>query len=553
MPTTALAPDRILLNANIHTVDPDLPAATGVAIKDGRFVAVGADADIRNLSGPKTVVEDLAGATVIPGLIDAHNHLLATGRVLGQVSLYDCRTIAEITDRIAARAAESPAGTWIIGRGWDESLLDERRHPTRSDLDWVSPDHPVVIHRVWNRLVANTPALAAANISRETPDPSADEEYGGSFERDERGEPTGLFHARAQSLILDAIPEPREEERVAAIAAACRAYNALGITGVAEPGLYPREIRAFQRAQREGVLTVRTELLLAAWGFGKRSEDIADDGDQIEKRLEAAGVTGGFGDDLLRLEGVKLMPDGGISDRTAKMHEAYDGEPDNTGAWVIEPERLSALIRWVHDLGWSMDIHTCGSLTQEVVVRAYAAAQDAAPKPWLRHRVHHAYLPTPETLAVMASHQIPALVSSPFLTNLGEGFVNALGADRAARMMPMRTYLDAGIPLAGSSDSPITDFNPWVGMHAAAVRETVTGRPLGPRERLTPAEALHSYTLGGAHATGQEANRGSISIGKLADLVVLGQDPLAIPAAELRDVRPVATLLGGEWVYDRRD
>ncbi len=416
----------------------------------------------------------------------------------------------------------------------------------------VAPDHPVLIHRVWNRLVANSRALQAAAISRETPDPPAYEEYGGSFERDEHGEPSGLFHARAQSLMLDAVPEPAEEDEVAAIAAACRAYNALGLTGVAEPGLYPREIRAFHRAAQERVLTVRTEMLLAAWGFGKRSEDIADAGDQIERRLASAGVMGGFGDDLLRLEGVKMMPDGGISDRTAKMHEPYEGEPDNTGAWVIEPERLTALIRWVHDLGWSMDTHTCGSLAQEVVVRAYAAAQEAAPRPSLRHRVHHAYLPTPETLELMARHQIPALVSSPFLTNLGEGFVNALGEARAARMMPMRTYLNAGIPLAGSSDSPITDFNPWTGIHAAVVRETVTGRPLGPSERLTPLEALRSYTLGGAYATGQETRRGSITPGKLADLVVLPQDPLTIPSADLKDVRPVATMLGGEWVFGLR-
>ncbi len=552
MPVRPLAPDVILFNATVHTMDPDYPAATAIAVKDGRFVAVGDDAEIRALAGSDTDVEDLEGATVIPGLIDAHNHLLATGRVLGQVQLYDCRSIPEISERIAARVRDTPPGAWIIGRGWDESLLAEGRHPTRHDLDRVAPDHPVLIHRVWNRLVVNSRALQAAGISRETPDPPADEEYGGSFERDEHGEPTGLFHARAQSLMLDAVPEPAEADEVAAIAAACRAYNALGLTGVAEPGLYPREIRAFHRAAQEQVLTVRTELLLAAWGFGKRSEDIADDGDQIERRLASVGVMGGFGDDLLRLEGVKLMPDGGISDRTAKMHEPYEGEPENTGAWVIEPDRLAALIRWVHDLGWSMDIHTCGSLTQEVVVRAYAAAQTAVPRPWLRHRVHHAYLPTPETLDLMATHQIPALVSSPFLTNLGEGFVNALGEARAARMMPMRTYLNAGIPLAGSSDSPITDFNPWVGIHAAVERETVTGRPLGPGERLTPLEALRSYTLAGAYATGQETRRGSITLGKLADLVVLPQDPLTIPTTDLKDIRPVATMLGGEWVFDTR-
>ena len=181
------------------------------------------------------------------------------------------------------------------------------------------------------------------------------------------------------------------------------------------------------------------------------------------------------------------MIDGGMSDRTARMFDAYLDEPDNRGTWVVEPKRLVQLIRWVHDLGWPMDIHTCGDEAQETVVRAFADAQRENPKPWLRHRVHHAYFPTPAALAAMAEAGIPAVVSSPFLTNLGEGFVNSVGPERASRAMPMRTYLNAGVPLAGSSDSYITDYNPWVGMHAAVNRTTATGRDLGKEtEALTP-------------------------------------------------------------------
>jgi predicted amidohydrolase YtcJ len=232
------------------------------------------------------------------------------------------------------------------------------------------------------------------------------------------------------------------------------------------------------------------------------------------------------------------------------MFDSYLDEPDNRGTWVVEPKRLVRLIRWVHDLGWPMDIHTCGDEAQETVVRAFAAAQRENPKPWLRHRVHHAYFPTPAALAAMAEAGIPAVVSSPFLTNLGEGFVNSVGPERASRAMPMRTYLNAGVPLAGSSDSYITDFNPWVGMHAAVNRTTATGRKLGKEtEALTPEEALRSYTLGGAYVTGREDRQGSITPGKLADLVVLDRDPLAIPPDELDQVKPTATMLGGEWVF----
>jgi predicted amidohydrolase YtcJ len=541
----ALAPEVILVNGRIHTVDDRTPTATAVAIRDGRFVAVGSDEEIRALAGAATRIEDLQGAAVVPGLIDAHNHLQTTGQMLREVRLYDTRAIPEIVERVAARVAETPRGEWIVGRGWGESLLAEKRHPNRHDLDAVSPDNPVVIHRVWNKLVCNTAALRAAGIDRETPDPPADVLYSGSFERDEQGEPTGLFRDRAKEMITNHIPAPSEEARVAAVAEASRAYNAVGLTGVAEPGLYPEEIRAFHRARREGKLTVRTDMLMAAWGFGAPETEGG-----LEERFANLGIGGSFGDDLLRLEGIKLMIDGGMSDRTARMFEPYLDQPEHRGTWVVEPMRLAKLIRYVHDLGWPMDIHTCGDEAQEWVVSAFADAQRENPKPWLRHRVHHAYFPTETALARMAEAQIPAVVSSPFLTNLGEGFVNSVGPERASRAMPMRTYLEAGVPLAGSSDSYITDFNPWVGMHAAVNRRTVTGRDLGKAaEALTPAEALHSYTMGGAFASGREDRQGSISPGKLADLVVLDRDPLAIDPDDLDQVTPTRTMLGGTWVW----
>jgi predicted amidohydrolase YtcJ len=547
MPHRPLAPDLILHNGRVHTMDANDLTATAVAIKDGRFVAVGLDDEVRALAGFGTTTEDLRGATAIPGLVDAHNHLLMTGQVLGQVQLYDCRGLDQVLERVAERARTTPPGQWILGRGWDESLLNERRHPTRHDLDRVAPEHPVVLHRVWNKLTCNSAALRAAGITRETPNPPSNVPYAGSFERDADGEPTGLFRDRAKELILVHVPAPTENDLVRAIESACRAYNAVGLTGIAEPGLYPREIKAFHRARREGRLTVRVDMLMAGWGFGSATEEVA-----LKERFVAVGVEGGFGDDLLRLEGIKLMPDGGVGDRTARMFSPYLNEPDNRGTWVVEPQRLAELIGWVHRLGWSIDSHTCGDETVETVVRAYAAAQEADPKPWLRHRVHHAYFPTPETLRLMAKHKIPAVVSNPFLVNLGESFVASLGEERAARAMPMRTYLDSGIPLAGSSDSSVSDYNPWIGIYAAVTRTTVAGRVLGPEERITVREALRSYTIGGAYATGLERLKGSIEPSKLADLVVLPRDPLAMPAEELTDLRPTATMLGGRWVHDTR-
>ena len=547
MPVRSLAPDLVLINATVHTVNAHDLTATAVAIKDSRFVAVGSDDEIADLAGFGTTVENLNGATVIPGLIDAHNHLLMTGQILSQIQLYDCRSIDVILRKVKEAAERQPAGTWILGRGWDESLLVEKRYPNRHELDRVAPSHPVVLHRVWNKLIANSMAMQLAGVSRDTPDPPAGVLYSGSFDRDGDGEPTGLFRDRAKELITKHVPSSTEDDLVQAIETACRAYNAVGLTGVAEPGLAPHEIRAFHRALQTDRLSVRTEMLMAGWGFGAAEED-----DVLQERFEAVGVTGGFGGDMLRLEGIKLMPDGGVGDRTAKMFEPYFNEPENRGLWVVEPGKLTEMIRWVHELGWPIDTHTCGDEAQEIVVTAYAEAQTASPKPWLRHRVHHAYFPTGRSLDLMAKHRITAVVSNPFITNLGESFVTSLGEARASKAMPMRTYLNAGIPLAGSSDSAVSDFNPWVGMYAATTRKTVTGRVLGESERISTRKVLRAYTIGGAFTTGQERERGSIEPGKLADLVVLERDLLTMPHDELKDVEPLATMVGGRWVFDRR-
>ncbi len=404
-----------------------------------------------------------------------------------------------------------------------------------------------MLHRVWNKLTCNSAALRAAGIDRNTPDPPADVAYSGSFDRDEHGEPTGLFRDRAKDLITSALPSKHADDYARAVAVASQHYNAAGITAVGEPGLYPEEVHGFHQAHLDHRLTVRTDMMLAGWGFGS-----AEIEEQFPERFRSMGVMTGFGDQMLRIGGVKFMPDGGIGDRTAKVYKPYEGEPDNRGQWIVEPQELGYLIRFVHDLGFAIDTHTCGDEAQQVTVEAYAAAQTANPKPWLRHRVHHAYLPTERTLELMAAHRIPAVVSDPFLRGLGESYIISLGLERASRMMPMRTYLDRGIPLAGSSDSPVAVFDPWIGFHSAITRETVRGTVMGVGERITPKETLRSYTIGGAYALGREREIGSIEPGKLADLLILDEDPLAVEPDRFLDWKPRATMVGGAWTVDNR-
>lgn len=547
MPYRTLAPDLLLTGGKIYTMDAHDRTATAVAIKDGTFVGVGLDEEMRALTGLGTVEEPLDGRTVIPGIVDAHNHLLSTGYGLQEIQLYDCQSIPEIVERVRVATERFSPGTWITGRGWDETLLAEARYPTRHDLDSVSPHHPVVLHRVWNKLTCNSAALREAGIDRNTPDPPAEAAYGGSFDRDEHGEPTGLFRDRAKELILTALPTKTASDIVRAIETASQAYNAVGITAVGEPGLYPGEVRGFHEAHRQGLLSVRTEMMLAGWGFGAEEIEAA-----FPARFESMGVMSGFGDAMLRIGGAKLMPDGGIGDRTARLFEPYEQDPDNRGQWIIDPFELRRQIRFLHDLGFAIDTHTCGDEAQQATVEAYVSAQQENPRPWLRHRVHHAYLPTERALDLMAAYRIPAVVSDPFLRGLGESYVQSLGIERASRMMPMRTYLDRGIPLAGSSDSPVAVFDPWIGLHAAITRETVKGTVLGGEERIAPSEALRSYTIGGAYALSRERDIGSIEPGKLADLVVLDEDPLSVDSGQLLDWHPRATMVGGIWRMDNR-
>ena len=540
------AADRVLLNGRILTIDPSFSIAEAIAVRGGTIIAVGSNTEIRRLAGSGTVVDGLGGATILPGLIDAHNHLLSTSQVLTQLQLYDCRSIPEILERVQQRSCLAQPGEWIIGKGWDESLLEEKRHPTRWELDQVSPENPVVLHRVWNKLVANSLAIRAAGVNRATPDPPADEIYAGSFERDpESGEPAGLFRDRAKELILRAVPATTHNQLIDALAVGTRAYNAVGLTGVGEPGLGPKELRAYQAARASGRLTVRTDMLLGAWGFVSATRE-----PELKSWIEEMGVFGGFGDDVLRLGGVKFMLDGGVGDRTARMSQSYAGELDNYGQWAVDPEAYPELVRWVHDLGWSIDTHTCGDAAQELAVRSIISAQQAAPNPALRHRVHHAYVPTRETVRLMGQHRIPALVSNPFIVHLGESFVASLGEERAARALPMASYLRAGVPLAGTSDSPIADFNPWTGIYAAVARKTITGRQFDLSEAIDVRDALRSYTMGGAYALGLEQARGSLEPGKVADLIQIDRDPLTVDAEALRSTRVERTMVAGRWVYE---
>jgi len=538
-PFSARPIDRILTNGRFITMDARFSVAEAVAIAGERIVAIGSAVDVARLAQPGMRVDDLGGATVLPGLIDAHTHMLSVGALLRNVQLYACRSIADILERVRAHAAITAPGAWIVGRGWDESLLAERRFPTRWELDDAAPDHPVVLNRVWNKLVCNSRALAIAGIDRATPQPSG-EAYAGGFDVDARGEPTGLFRDNAKQLILECVPPLSHEERVEIIAEACRAYNAVGITTIADPGLTPEEFGGYAACRNARRLTVRSHLMVGAWGFYPPGLD-------YHAIIAGLGVAAGFGDDRLRYDTVKFMVDGGIGDCTAAVSVPYLG--GGNGTFIVPPDPLTTEIRWCHDRDWPVECHVCGDQAQAAVVDAIIAAQEASPKPQLRHRVHHAYMPDSETVAKMAAYGIPAVIQPGFLHGLGESYIVSLGIERARMMIPARRYLDAGVPLAGSSDAPVADYNPFVGIWAAVARRTAAGTDLDPSQALTREEAIRLYTTGAAHAIREGATRGTIQRGKLADFAVLDRDILACPTDEIRAILPRRTIVGGADVF----
>jgi predicted amidohydrolase YtcJ len=424
-------------------------------------------------------------------------------------------------------------------------LLREQRFPTRWDLDAVAPDHPVVLQRTWNKLVVNSLALQICGIDRDIVWPPGDLLYAGEVLRNDSGELTGVFSDRAKDLVLRRL-RLTSEQMQECIAVACRAYNSVGITSIVDPGLRPEEMRAYHAVRVRGDLTVRISMCVGAWGH---TSVYAGEEAGLYERIHGIGVYTGFGDEWLRLDCVKIMPDGGGSDGTALMYEPFASNPESRGHATVPVEEIPNYVWFCHERGWSVDAHACGDRMLDIVVEAMATAYRRRPSTSVRHRVHHAYFAGPKALALMAEHRIAAITQPIFLWSQGENMIHHFGLERALRLMPARAFLEAGVPLAFSSDSPVADYNPWMGMYAALTRSSLNGFQFSRVDVVTREEALRAYTIDAAWMTFEEHLKGSIGPGKLADLVVLDRDYLTCPLEEVKDIRPVATMVGGRWVY----
>ncbi|MGD0238255.1 MAG: amidohydrolase [Syntrophorhabdales bacterium] len=540
------SPETIFHNGKILCVDKDFSIVEAVAIKDGKFVGVGDSTDITALAGRKTRSIDLTGRTVLPGLIDTHNHMTEVALGTQQLSLEGSTCIADITKLIGAKARDIGPEKWVItgliGEPAISHQLSERRYPTRWDLDVVSPDNPVCIIS-FHVFVVNSYALKIVGINKDTPQPR-----GGTVGTDPAtGDLTGIFYEEpAMGLIRPFLPVPTHEDKVNGLRKVCRQYNAVGLTSICEHGIGLEELRSYQELRRRRELSVRSNVHLMV-----DPNQTLDDLKRMVKDV-AFIASPGFGDEYLRIGGLKVIFDGGVGIGTALMREHYmtaSGKLSD-GIQVISTPMFEELTRLCSSYDLRLAQHDSGGKAIDTVLEVYEKISFEKPINDKRFIMVHCQFPTRENFEKIRKLGVVVTTQTMFLYTMGSGYIRYLGKELADEAIPLRDWLDKGLPVALSSDAPVNSFNPVVGIwHAVTRKEKITGEVIGPRQRITREEAIRCYTKNAAYVTFEEGLKGSIEPGNLADLVVLSNDILTCPEEEIKEARVEMTMVGGEVVY----
>jgi predicted amidohydrolase YtcJ len=559
-------PNLILFNGTVLTVDKRFSIARAVAVRDGHIVAVGADDTVRAMAGPSTRMIDLAGRTVLPGINDSHLHGAAYGMSRPPFALdlaYPAvRSIADVAAAVRQAAAGAPPGTWIIGLGWNPGYLDEctagpRRLPDRHDLDRVAPDHPVCLndfsaHMVW----ANTAALRAAGITMDRQAPP-----GGVIDVDDAGEPTGILREAAQILIQQLLPKPTIAQRRTAITGVVAELHTRGITSYTEPGLgvggadtlfgglSDDNLTAYAELAAASALAARVSVLLLPAPMGGSAADLL--AGLSAATLEPSDPR------RLRVLGVKIFGDGVPPNRTAWMTEEYTGGGHGGlcvhGATAATREdELRAMIRIAHDAGYQVGVHVTGDRAIDTVVDALASAARRRPRADARHYVIHGDFIGAAGLKTLAEHGYGVNMNPAIKWTISDLMDELVGPARSARQWPVRAALDAGVNVCASSDAPITVPDWRQGVAAMMLRESkASGRVSGPEQRVGLADAIRAYTVNPARQDFAENWKGSIEIGKVADLCVLGADLTTVDPHDLPGVPIDLTVFDGAVVHER--
>lgn len=532
------AAELVVTNARIYTVDGAVPIAEALAVSNGRVRFVGSVLGAKALTGPSTQVIDAGGRTVIPGMTDAHGHVLGLGLALRNVDLVGTTSYDEVIARVVARARTTPKGEWILGRGWDQNDWGDTRWPAHEALSRAVPDHPVWLERVDGHAgLANAMAMRLAGVTAASAEPE-----GGQIVRDAQRNPGGVFVDNAQRLVEQGIPAITRAQSKEAIRAAITEMHRWGLTGIHDAGASAQTLELYEELGREGALRIRLYAM------------ISDHGPTLEAWFRR-GPQSGLYDGTLWVRSLKLYQDGALGSRGAALLEPYSDDAATSGLLVSAPAHIREVADRALRAGFQVNTHAIGDRGNRLVLDAYAAALAARPTADHRFRVEHAQIlhsddiPRFSALGVIPSMQASHQTSDMYWAG------TRLGDTRLRGAYAWRSLLDAGSIIPNGSDFPVEYVNPLISFKASVSRQDARGWPAGgwyPEQRMSRDEALKSMTLWPAYAAFQEQELGSLTVGKRADFVILDQDILRVPDALLPRTQVLSTWVGGVRVYERR-
>ena len=530
-------PDLIIFHANIWTMDEVNPRAQAVAVLGGRILAVGSNSEIALLRRPETKIIDAGGKLLLPGFNDAHVHFVGGGSQLDSVQLNDVTGPQEFVRRIAAQAKKTPKGEWIQGGDWDETKWPGSILPTKELIDPVTPDNPVFVGRYdGHSSLANSVALKLAGITAQTPDPA-----GGAIVRDAQGNPTGDLKDAATDLVFKIIPPLSHDQLLRAVRRALEHAASVGVTSVQNMNPDYADIAAYAELLQAGELTTR---IYAA-------PLITQVDDQVK-----IGIRHAFGGPYLRIGAVKAYSDGSLGSRTAYFFEPFLDQPANHGLLSDEMQPLSLMrdrMMKADGAGLQICTHAIGDQAISTVLDLYTEVVKAHGGADRRFRIEHAQHMAAKDFDRFAQLGVIASVQPYHAIDDGRWAEPRIGHDRASRTYPFRTFLDHGVHLAFGTDWEVAPLNPMLTLYAAVTRATLDGKNPGgwfPEQKLTMEESVRAYTMGSAYAEFQEKEKGSITPGKLADMVILSDDLFLIDPVKVRDVKVLKTIVGGKVVWD---
>lgn len=530
--------DVVLINGEVITVDQKNTVVEAVGVKDNRIIVVGSNQEVKNFIGEETDIIDLQGKTILPGFIDSHIHLILYG--VNQLAV-SCKaehmdSIESLLDNLRKKALKTPKGEWIRAWGFNETVVKEKRYPTIAELDAISTEHPIIVSRTCNHIsVVNSKALEIAQIHENTPDPN-----GGVIEKNQEGRLTGRL-IEAAHMVMNEVASYTGSELMKAVKIASDHFIAAGITSIHEAGGYGSEsYRLLQQAVMSKDIRVRIYAMIGA----------LNNSHEFVNKMVEAGVVTGTGDERFKVGPAKLFIDGSSTGPTIATREPYSSDSDNFGILYYNEEEIYEVLGEAHKKGYQITVHAQGDKAIEMYLNCIEKALKDSPRRNHRHRIEHAGVSSPDLQERMKKLQVIPIPNPPFPYEFGEIYVQHYG-ERVNYMYAVRDFIDSGIMAAGGSDAPVTDYNPLLGIHVAVNRKSQSGMKIGDNQSISVMEAIKLYTWNGAYASFDEEIKGSIEVGKLADLVILNDSILRINPNQIKDLKVETTIIDGEIIYQR--